>query len=265
MIRVGMCTIAFGDRPLGDVLSLAAATGFDGVEIWGRQPHLPPGTPTDDVRRVRSQAEDLGLAIGVFGSYVHPLMDDFDAESADCLRIAGALGAPLVRVWGPPGSPGSLDAATSAAAVRRMREFCRRAADRGLVLAVESHDGYIVETSAGMLRFLEDVGEANLKVNWQASFRDGAEDPYRSLAALLPHVVNVHAQNFGGPGRERRRLAEGTLDYARILRELGRGGFQGFVEVEFVNGDDPVAWLRDDFAFLRGLVQNSRWAGAARV
>jgi len=256
MIRIGMCTIAFRERPLTEALRLASTTGFEGVEIWGKPPHMPPGTPTDDVRRVRDEVRGLGMTVAVFGSYVQPLMEDFDTQSNDCLRIAGALATPIVRVWAPPGAPGSLEPDSYAGAVKRMKEFCRRAAERGLVLAVESHDHYVVETSAGMLRFLDDVGEPNLKVNWQASFREHTDDPYDSLAALLPHTVNVHAQNFSGPDRVRRHLADGALDYRRVMGELNRAGFDGFVEIEFVNGDDPVEWLREDHAYLRGLLEN---------
>ena len=40
-MKLGLCTIAFRDRPLEEVISIADDYGFDGIEIWGQEPHMP--------------------------------------------------------------------------------------------------------------------------------------------------------------------------------------------------------------------------------
>ena len=257
MINVGLCTIAFRTRPITEVLDLAAEIGFDGVEIWGTAPHMEPYCDDGHVASVREAVDARGLAVGVFGSYVQGLMPDFDQRSRDALRIAGGLGTRLVRIWSPPGKPGTLAPGEYGRAVEQLREFCKRAADVDTALAIEFHDNYIIERSDSMLRLIEDVGEPNLKVCWQPSFREDAEDFYVSLEAMLPHVASVHAQNFRGSHDHRAQISDGDVDYQRVAWMLRQAGFEGYMEVEFVGEDDPEAWTGRDSEFLRQ-VSNSR-------
>ena len=39
-MKLGLCTIAFRERPLEEVMSIAVDYGFDGIEIWGQEPHI---------------------------------------------------------------------------------------------------------------------------------------------------------------------------------------------------------------------------------
>ena len=40
-MKLGLCTIAFQEKPLEEVIDIAADHGFDGIELWGKPPHLP--------------------------------------------------------------------------------------------------------------------------------------------------------------------------------------------------------------------------------
>ena len=255
MIKIGLCTIAFRDWDIEAVLELAGRIGFDGVEVWGREPHMTPRFDKAYAARVRELVKKNGLEVSVFGSYVEALVSDFDKLSEHALDIAEGLGAPIVRIWAPLGAPGSLSVQDYRKAVDQLKDFSARAAERNLVLAIESHDGYIVETSAGMRRLLDDVAAANLKVNWQASFREHADDPYDSLSTLMPYVVNVHAQNFTGPYTTRMPLSGGALDYRRVISQLKETAFDRYVEIEFVGDDDAVGWLKRDFEYLKRLAE----------
>jgi len=237
------------------VLKLAGEIGFDGVEIRGGEPHMSAAYDAARVKRVRDLGAESGVTVGVFGSYIRPLMDNFESASRHCLDIAVGLGAPVVRVWAPRGAAGSLGGAQYSRAVAQQRDFCKRAEEMDLVLAIESHDGYIAETSEGMLQLIKDVGADNLKVNWQPSFSEHADDPCESLSALMPYTVNVHAQNFSGPTGERRRLADGAVDYARVIAELKNAGFNGYVEIEFAGEGDAVEWIKKDFDYLNRLIK----------
>ena len=106
-----------------------------------------------------------------------------------------------------------------------------------------------------MVRMIEDVGEPNLKTYWQPSFRKGAEDFYECLRRLLPHLANVHAQNYAGNYAHRTLLSEGSVDYGRIVDILNDAGYDGYMELEFVGEDDPIEWARKDYQFLRKLAE----------
>jgi sugar phosphate isomerase/epimerase len=50
-MKLGLCRIAFRETSLEDVLDIAADYGFDGVEIWGQAPHIPPAYDAEYVKR----------------------------------------------------------------------------------------------------------------------------------------------------------------------------------------------------------------------
>lgn len=253
MMKIGLCTIAFREWAVEDVLKVAGEVGFDGVEIWGQENHAGKVYDAERIKRICDAATEAGVEIGVFGSYVKPLMENFEDVCGNTIEIADRLGTKLMRVWAAQGRPGTLSNDDYALAVSQMADFCKRAGERGMTLAIEAHDNYICETSAAMLQFLNDVGADNLKVNWQASWREYTDDPYESLAALMTHIVCVHAQNFDGV-EHRMFLAEGTVDYSRVISELRRAGYDGYVEIEFTAGDGSIEALKKDYEFLRSLI-----------
>ena len=74
-MKLGLCTIAFQEKPLEEVIDIAADHGFDGIEVWGKPPHLPADYDESYVKNIKEMAQRKGLAISAFGSYVDPLMD----------------------------------------------------------------------------------------------------------------------------------------------------------------------------------------------
>lgn len=256
MMKVGLCTIAFRELRLKDVLRMAEEIGFDGVEIWGKEPHMPNRYDGAYVAEMRDLAASLGLEVNSFGSYLSPLTPGFEELKDDTIKIAAGLKARMMRIWGPYGKPGSLVPEEYARAVRQIGDLCKCARDQDLTVAFEFHDNCITETSTAMLKMIEDVGAPNLKTYWQPSFREDAEDFCGSLTRLLPHLVNVHAQNFAASYKERTLLSEGRVDYRRVVSILGEAGYDGYLELEFVGQEGhPVEWARKDYEFLRKLTQ----------
>jgi sugar phosphate isomerase/epimerase len=147
--------------------------------------------------------------------------------------------------------------------VAEMAEACETAAKLDITLAVEMHSDTVTDTSKSTLALLRDVGAPNLKVNYQCSSGVPPEDPYRRLEAVLPHVANVHAQNYASVAANpetrpsRVALTDGTVDYRRLAAMLAKSGYGGYIEVEFAPDANPDknAALRADYEFLRSLCQ----------
>ncbi len=147
-------------------------------------------------------------------------------------------------------------------AVRDMvRRVCDHAAAHGQTFALETGQ----EPAEVLLRFLEDVGRGNLKINFDPAnmILYGSGDPIAAFETLAPHVVSVHAKD-GDPapaafedqlGTER-PLGEGSVDIARFIGALKRRGYHGTVNVER-EIDDPRQRMEDirrAVGLLRGLI-----------
>jgi sugar phosphate isomerase/epimerase len=121
-------------------------------------------------------------------------------------------------------------------AVRDMvRRICARAAEHGQTFALETGQ----EPADTLLRFLDDTGCENLKVNFDPAnmILYGSGDPIEAFEKLAPHVVSVHAKDGDGPeksgslGKER-ALGQGSVGIPRFVEALKRAGYQGSVNVE---------------------------------
>ena len=254
--KVGMCTIAFQDRPLDEALKLAAEAGFEGVELWGKPEHVPLTRTDDEVKAVREKIESLGLVAGVYGCYVRlgdgqdPAEKDKDMERA--LRITKLLGTRLARIWAGTKNSELLTEEDWRLMVADGKRFCARAEDAGIILAVEMHSNSVTNKARAAMELIERVGSPNLKLNYQPI---EMEDHYERARIVAAHTVNVHAQNFDVDGK-RTLISKGVVDYRMIYEILKEAGFEGYFEVEFVKGEtmeEKIAALKADCEFLKSI------------
>lgn len=261
-MKAGVATIALRNYDIFTALDMAAEAGFSGVEIWGKPPHTPEEFDEDHTRRVRDRARSNGLEIPIFGSYANPSWPEFARVSEDAIKIATRLGAKIIRVWAGNKEPDQADEELWRYVADSLHEFALRAELEGITLAMEMHNDTIALTPEGSLRLIEMARSPNLKLNYQVGdFANPNVD--HDLGLVGGHVVMVHAQNFRlsccEPGKLKRTLIEnGNVDYDRVLSLLAEHGFKGYVEVEFLKGDDVsedalLESLKKDAAYLRAL------------
>jgi 3-dehydroshikimate dehydratase len=269
--RFALCTISHRERLLEYVLGVAKELGFEGVELWGREPHISEKFDENRVQAARRMIEERGLYLCCLGSYVvfGPVRTRAEelAELDDTLYTARCLHAPVVRVWA---SDVGSERATKKQwdhTVGQIQEACDRAGRLNLVLAAEMHDDTLADSSAAALRLVEAVNRANFKLNYEVSHRREAEDPVERLDRVLPHVVHVHLRNFctyGGENGERPRwapISEGLVDYAPILDRLMESDYRGCYALEFAcrEGNGKLESLAADLAYLKSLAKLRGW------
>lgn len=255
-MKVGLCTIAFSELPLEEALDLAAECRFDGVEIWGKEPHIPDEYHQGYVRSVSSMARERGLEIISFGSYVDPLMEDYRRHWDTAFRITEDLEAKTMRVWSRGGASKDTTPADKAKIISRLRDMSIEAEERGITLATEMHGNNFTDTAATILELLTAVDHPNLKTYYQPIFAPDSDDPCDAARMIGQYVVNVHAQNvkLTADGKTSScGVADGIVDYAKVVEILKSKGFDGCLEVEFVYGEDKIAALKQDRDFLAKL------------
>lgn len=265
IMKIGLATIAFREYDLGVALDAAAGCNCDGVEIWGKPPHVLHPYDERQVKGIREEMEKRGLVASIYGSYVNPINEDFREAAQVAIKIARELGTSLIRVWA--GNKDGKDAPVELwrTCIEGYKWFCRIAADAGMTLAVETHSNSLADTPEGMMRLIEETGAENLMANYQLSHVERPQDMAPGIEILGPYIANVHAQNFkvirAGEGfkAERTNLEDGDVDYREVINLLKKFGFEGFVEIEFLKGEaggreELLESLEKDVNFLRGLI-----------
>lgn len=254
--RVGLCTIANKDRSVESVMDVAADAGCDGIELWGKEPHLGDGSTTT-CRELRAAAERRSLEIPVYGSYLRPGTDSFAARADSELRIAADLGASLIRVWA--GEMEYQDRTTDHwnRTVSDLERLSERAGERGLGVTVERHAGTLTNSTDGARAVIDAVDSDHCGLNWQPSFDHSSGDVETDAATLAPLSNNVHIQALAEPDTgDRCALAGAYFDVDAVLGQFRDQGFEGYVEIEFV--DETVAFddaVERDCAFVCSALQ----------
>lgn len=257
-MKTGICTIALRKYNIFHALDLAAEAGFRGVEIWGKPPHTPDEFDEEHTLKIRDRLRQNGLRVSMFGSYARPMLPDFEHKSEDAIKISKILGARKIRVWAGNKEPHEADEEMWKFVTSNLRNFALKAGDEGITLAMEMHSSTLASTPEGVIRLIEMANVPNLALNFQVI--DFANpDLEKAVDMLGGFVVNVHAQNYR-PSKlnpEIMKLSlikDGTVDYPHLLSLLSKKGFKGYVEVEFLKGENV-----SDEVMLESLKQDSEY------
>jgi sugar phosphate isomerase/epimerase len=259
-MKVALCTIAFRERLLEYSLDLACEAGIDGVEIWGREPHISEEYESNRVAATKKMVQERGLEVAVFGSYLR--FGTVNTESMrlrDVLQTAAGLGVPIVRVWASDVGSAQADDEVWRETVLECREAACAAEKMGMRLAAEMHTNTLADTARSARRLVEDINCDNFGLNFQP-LPELDNDAEERLQHVLPFVFHMHAQNYapldGSPEKlERAGLAEGVIDYAPLVEQLQNHEYEGYVAVEFSpsNADDKYDAVVRDCRYLRAI------------
>lgn len=255
-MKLGLCTIAFQEKPLEEVIDIAADHGFDGIELWGKPPHSPATYDESHFKNIREIAQQKGLMISAFGSYVNPLMDLHQKHFEETFKIAHDLGTDLIRIWSGGGPSRLIGPADKRLLHFRLVSISQWANFRNLHLGMEMHNNSLTDNVASIVQIIEEVKLPSLKTYYQPLARADADEPHTAAEKLAPYIVNVHAQNFDETGKPC-PIADGIVDYARIVETLNNAGYNGYLEIEFVHGDNKLEALQRDRDFLASLINTT--------
>ncbi|MFI7384652.1 sugar phosphate isomerase/epimerase family protein [Streptomyces sp. NPDC049813] len=239
-MKLAFSTLGVPGLPLADVLSLATAHGFHGVELRAH-PEEPvhPGLGAAARAEAVAAAKAAGVEILAVAGYARVAAPGDDAPVLDEVRalvdLARDLGAPYVRVF--PGGGDGLDeeglAAADARAAARLGVAAEYAADRGVRVLLETHDSH--RTGAAASRVVGPVGHRNVGVLWDVMHTWlGGEQPSVSYAALSPYLGYVQVKDIAGADDTTPlALGEGVLPLAECVEVLSREGWDGWLCWEY--------------------------------
>ncbi|WP_455354514.1 sugar phosphate isomerase/epimerase family protein [Streptomyces sp. SYSU K217416] len=223
-MKFAFSTLGLPGMPVPDVVRLAAAHGYHGVELRAH-PEEPvhPGLGMRERAEVVRQFADGGIEILSVAGYTKVAAEG-DEESVqheldELVFLASDLRAPYVRVF--PGGGDQDPAEADATAARRLAAVAPLAADRGVRVLLETHDSH--RTGADAIRVLGPVGHANIGALWDVMHTWlGGEDPVDTHAALSPHLGYVQVKDIASAeDTTPLPLGAGVLPLAEAVELLG--------------------------------------------
>jgi sugar phosphate isomerase/epimerase len=235
-----------------DFIDLAATYGIEGIEPTSY--YFPADVTAEYLRKFRRKAFLLGMDISstsVGNVFTHPPGPDRDKELAHVRKWvdnAVAMNAPCIRIFAGNVQKGTTEEQARTWAIECLRESCRYAGERGIILALENHGG-IVTTADQTLSFLKEIDSEWFGLNLDTgNFR--SEDPYEELERVAPYAVTVQVKTEITPKGKPRQDA----DLAREIDILKKVGYRGYVVLEYEAKEDPKTAVPRILQTLRTLI-----------
>ncbi|WP_309396435.1 sugar phosphate isomerase/epimerase family protein [Cerasicoccus maritimus] len=247
-MKLGLCTIAYRNMDVREVIPHAARIGFEEIEIIGKQVE---GKTDSELDSIRECAVDHGLEISGVAPYLWLTQDEkLWRESMKIAerftQIARRLGARMIRTFTDSGPTGiGSDVATEAQwdiAVKSLQTITANAPE--IIFSVETHEKTLADNPASALQLKERVGAGNLLFTYQA-FKGG--DIIADYEALKEHVRQVHLNPHIG-SKPDGDLDDCGVDYASLLQHLAVTGYGHSVAAEFCK-EGEATWGRIQGAY----------------
>ena len=270
---IGVSTYSFwqfrGERlGIEACIDKAAAMGFDGVEILHVQMQDESNAAIGKIKR---HAHSLGLALMGFSTHQGFVTPDADLRRTNVqktlyqIELAHRLGIPTMRIntgrWGTiksfdefmarkgiePAPEGQTDEEAFGWVIASIEQLLPRAEECGVVLGLENHWG-LGRTAEGVLRIVEAIKSPWLQMTLDTgNFLEHSYEQMERMAAGPVPVALVQAKTYLGGGR----WYALDLDYARIAAILAKGGYRGWISLEFEGNEDAETGVPRSLALLR--------------
>jgi sugar phosphate isomerase/epimerase len=234
---VACSTVCFAREPLERALRQIAELEFDKFELAlvENGQHLKPSEVGDDpegaLQRLRRGPSLTASALYAdFGP-----VDWFDPVARKrfdgLCRFAKALSVAVITIHASPSDTPVADE------VKRLSPLVSGAMREGLVLALLTHAGTLTADAAMSAELCRSLPGLGLTLDPSHFLQvSGASADYDHL---FPFVQNTHLRDSGAaPGTFQVRVGQGQIEYARIVTQLQRHGYNRALTVAIIDRPD---------------------------
>jgi hydroxypyruvate isomerase len=252
-------TFLWTELPFLKRFASAAEAGFTHVE------YMFPYEHSADVIRARLDDNGLGQVLfnlpagdwtaGDRGIASDPgRVDEFRAGVEQALEYAEALDVSQVNCLAGLWLDGIHPGLQWTTLVENVRHAARRLGAMGRRLLVEPVNtidvpGFLLPTSDDAVRLIDEVGESNVLLQFDAYHVQHMEgDPATRLRPLLDRVGHVQvADNFG-----RHQPGTGEIDFESLFALLEEAGYAGAIGLEYIPQPDTAEslWWLGQYGFV---------------
>ena len=248
-----------------ECIDLAAAAGFDGVEILHVQMH---DQSNGYLQMLKQRAFRLGLdlcGLSTHQSFVSPRKEfrqNNIAHTKQCIELAYALGIPTIRVntgrWGTskdfnelmknkgiePRLEGYTDDEGFKWVIDSFEQCLKKAEECGVVMGLENHWG-LGRTAKGVMRVVNAIDSPWLQVTLDTG--NFLESPYEQFEIIAPQTVFVQAKTYFGGGT----WYTLDIDYDRVAAILRKHNYRGYISLEFEGKEEHQTAIPKSLSLLR--------------
>ena len=286
-MKVGMLTAPFGTESMEEIVDFAAEAGFDCLEIRVPSPHCD--LDNVDYTAMQDLVSESGLEISSLAAYVDITNGDPAVRAENQLILSKALDAVekldcdcLCCMAGLPAPGKSREQSIKEDAAPFYREFAKKAADKGVKLAMENWFATNIRSLSQWDMIFNEVPAENFGLNFDPSHLHWqGVDPVEFIRAFPDRIYHMHFKdavtklngktgilashlNFGDPRRgwDFRSPGRGSVNFEEIIRALNDVGYQGPLSVEWEDsGMDREFGAREACQYVR----NINFAPSARA
>ncbi len=271
-IRIAICSKILQDHEISEAVGIAAEIGYEGMEIFGVERHLPADASDSKVRGLAGQLRNAGMEAVTLCTYIGMFSQKSDDECLQdverfrrYLDMAEELECDLIRVQ--PGGPPIPSAAREdhwLRAAHYLRECCDLALSRDIGVVMENNFGLSATVDA-TLDLIARVDMPNLGVNYDPGnlYRMDRYYGVEALMRLGELVWNVQVKDCYRDETTddyRLLLGEGEVDYATIFAWLKETDYDGHVSAESHRKPDAQMSAADiarhEFEAIKTLLQS---------
>lgn len=241
-MKLSFSTLGCPDWTLEHIAGRAKSCGFDGVELRVADDglHLKPAVSDDEVKRVRDLFAQANVPIFALCAYASFSSPDPAALRGNCelarrlIALAGALGAGTVRCYGGK-FDGEDRSAVAARAAEALRAVAAEAAERGVVIALETHSAWARGTD--LMQIVGPVDSPGLGVLFDLNNTFAETGEWRqTYAAIRPKIAHCHVKDdyLDADGRRHHvMIGAGDLPLGEMLCQLKHDGYSGYLSFEW--------------------------------
>lgn len=231
-------TQMFPQYSLVESLAMINQLGFDGAEIcvekldWTR--HDLASFPVAEIKR---QTEVLGLAPVSFSFHQDYLYDDeVFALLQQAIRLTPSLDTRTFIFGGAKKRTGGGN--EWGLMIERTRRLVAIAEECGVVLAEEFEPGFVVGSTAELLRLFEEIPSSHLAANLDLGHLFLCDpDPLDSIGQVGGRIAHCHISNMPRGVHDHEIPQKGDMDLRAYLRTLHEVGFAGGLALDLYKYD----------------------------
>jgi len=176
-----------------------------------------------------------------------PELDKWHAHVDTWVSHYAVIGCPIIRVFAGKAPKGISEDQAIDNAVKNLEKACKRAGEKGVILALENHD--FLMDSKRLEAIVTRVDSPWFAVNLDSgNFTD--KDPYAAFERAAPYAATVQLK-VEVRNEEGKKV---SADLSRFIQILKCANYRGYVVLEYEAAEDPFKAVPEYLKELRGLI-----------